>query len=91
MKRRTARTAPALLVCLAAATVALIPSSVSADRDRPLDGVKHVVVIYEENHSFDNLYGAWGDVNGNHVNGLADATPANTTQVDAAGAAYPAC
>ena len=89
MKRRTARTAPALLVCLAAASVALVPSSVSADHDRPLDGIKHVVVIYEENHSFDNLYGTWGDVNGDHVAGLADATRANTTQVDSAGAAYP--
>src|SRR3954454_23750769 len=25
---------------------------------------KHVVVIYEENHSFDNLYGGWGKVEG---------------------------
>ena len=32
-------------------------------------GYKHLVVIYEENHSFDNLYGAWGDVNGQHVDG----------------------
>ncbi len=28
---------------------------------------KHLVVIYEENHSFDNLYGSWGRVNGRHV------------------------
>ena len=26
--------------------------------------VKHLVVIYEENHSFDNLYGGWEGVNG---------------------------
>ena len=26
--------------------------------------VKHIVVIYEENHSFDNLYGSWEGVNG---------------------------
>jgi phospholipase C len=32
-------------------------------------GFKHIVVIYEENHSFDNLYGAWGSVNGQAVNG----------------------
>ena len=37
-------------------------------------GYKHLVVIYEENHSFDNLYGTWGDVRGQHVDGLADAT-----------------
>ena len=27
---------------------------------------KHVVVIYQENHSFDNLYGEWGKVGGQH-------------------------
>ncbi len=32
-------------------------------------GFKHLVVIYEENHSFDNLYGGWGSVNGQAVNG----------------------
>src|SRR6478609_5347999 len=26
--------------------------------------VNHIVVIYEENHSFDNLYGGWEGVNG---------------------------
>ena len=33
-------------------------------------GYKHLVVIYEENHSFDNLYGGWGPVNGQQVDGL---------------------
>ena len=46
------------------------------------------MVIYEENHSFDNLYGSWGSVNGQHVDGLADATPARTTQVAQDGTAY---
>jgi phospholipase C len=45
--------------------------------------VKRIVVIYEENHSFDNLYGGWED-----VNGLANADAAHTTQVDQAGAPY---
>ena len=89
MKRCFARTAPALLACLTVAGVVLVPSSASADHERPLDGFEHIVVIYEENHSFDNLYGNWGDVNGQHVMGLSDATAANTTQVDQAGAAYP--
>ena len=31
---------------------------------------KHLVVIYEENHSFDNLYGGWGKVDGQQVDGL---------------------
>ncbi|MEP7045911.1 MAG: alkaline phosphatase family protein [Ilumatobacteraceae bacterium] len=69
--------------------MAVVPATASADRERPLDGYKHIVVIYEENHSFDNLYGNWGDVNGQHVVGLSDATAANTTQVDQAGSPYP--
>jgi len=54
----------------------------------PLGSFSHIVVIYEENHSFDNLYGLWGDVNGQHVVGLGDADPAHTTQVDYQGNAY---
>src|SRR5205085_10117907 len=30
------------------------------------DAIKHIVVIYEENHSFDNLFGGWEDVDGLH-------------------------
>jgi phospholipase C len=51
-------------------------------------GYKHLVVIYEENHSFDNLYGSWGDVRGQHVDGLADAPAAKRTQVDQFGTAF---
>jgi acid phosphatase len=46
-------------------------------------GVERIVVIYEENHSFDNLYGGWEG-----VNGLANADPAHTTQVNQAGTPY---
>ncbi len=45
--------------------------------------VNHVVVIYLENHSFDNLYGQFAG-----ANGLANATSDNITQVDAAGSPY---
>ena len=41
----------------------------------------HIVVIYQENHSFDNLYGLWGKVNGQSINGLPQADPAHTKQV----------
>jgi phospholipase C len=41
----------------------------------------HIVVIYQENHSFDNLYGLWGEVNGDAVHGLPQADAAHTTQV----------
>ncbi len=50
---------------------------------KALDKVNHIVVIYEENHSFDNLYGGWEG-----VNGLANADAAHTTQVNQAGNAY---
>ena len=53
-----------------------------------IGGFKHLVVIYEENHSFDNLYGTWGSVNGQQVVGLADAKQVNTTQVAQNGDAY---
>ncbi|HTE01859.1 MAG TPA: alkaline phosphatase family protein [Mucilaginibacter sp.] len=48
-----------------------------------INKVNHVVVIYLENHSFDNLYGQFAG-----ANGLSNATAANTTQVDATGAVY---
>jgi phospholipase C len=51
-------------------------------------GYKHLVVIYEENHSFDNLYGGWGSVNGQHVDGRSDATTAQQTQLAQDGTPY---
>jgi phospholipase C len=51
-------------------------------RREELDPIKHVVVIYMENHSFDNLYGEFPGANG-ISNGLATAT-----QRDLAGTAY---
>jgi phospholipase C len=48
-----------------------------------LDRVKHVVVIYLENHSFDNLYGQFAG-----ANGLQYADPSNITQVDSNGNPY---
>ncbi|MEO3939278.1 alkaline phosphatase family protein [Dermatophilaceae bacterium Soc4.6] len=53
-----------------------------------LGNFKHLVVIYEENHSFDNLYGNWRDVRGIPVEGLNQAVGANTTQVSQDGRAY---
>jgi acid phosphatase len=62
--------------------------TVSTARATLPGGYKHLVVIYEENHSFDNLYGTWGSVNGQHVEGLADATSAQITQVAQDGTEY---
>jgi phospholipase C len=49
----------------------------------PLDRIRHIVVVYEENHSFDNLYGGWEGVEGRYA---ADA--AHTTQVRRDGTPY---
>jgi len=48
-----------------------------------VEKIKHVVVIYLENHSFDNLYGQFAG-----ANGLSNASTSNTTQVDISGNAY---
>ena len=43
----------------------------------PFKHIDHFVVIYLENHSFDNLYGTFPG-----ANGLSNADPAHTVQVD---------
>jgi acid phosphatase len=48
-----------------------------------LSRIQHIVVIYEENHSFDNLYGSWEG-----VNGLSNAGAVHTRQVGQAGVPY---
>jgi len=48
----------------------------------------HFVIIYQENHSFDNLFGQWGAVNGEPVHGLSYADQSHTTQVRADGTVY---
>jgi acid phosphatase len=87
------RPSRALLASLAAVAVAaagastLIPASDANARPTSIPGgFKHLVVIYEENHSFDNLYGGWGPVNGQAVDGR---TASGTPQIDRAGVQYP--
>jgi phospholipase C len=81
------RIAGALLATTAVAAIAIgasvglaSPKATGADQ---LQKIKHIVVIYEENHSFDNLYGSWEG-----VDGLANADAAHTTQVDQQGNPY---
>ncbi len=84
------------LVGVVGASLALValsasPGQVAQARSRAHTlpgGYKHLVVIYEENHSFDNLYGGWGRVNGQRVNGLAQAPDTARTQVAQDGTAY---
>jgi phospholipase C len=64
---------------------ALIGGSVSASADmghRRDHRIDHIVVIYEENHSFDNLFGGW-----ERVDGLRGTRP--QTQVAPDGTALP--
>ncbi len=76
-------------VGITAVLVAAVPMVASAGRkpmppgQDKLSKIDHIVVIYEENHSFDNLYSGWEG-----VNGLANAAPSNTTQVSQAGTPY---
>ncbi|HYJ76782.1 MAG TPA: alkaline phosphatase family protein [Kineosporiaceae bacterium] len=100
--RRT-RVTPVLAAGCAAAALALLggPSASAAPSSqassparsgghapRVLGPYKHLVVIYEENHSFDNLYGSWGRVGGQRVDGLRNARPRTTVQVAQDGTPY---
>jgi acid phosphatase len=76
----------ASLALLSLSLISAVPAAAAGSG--PLGNYKHIVVIYEENHSFDNLYGQWGDVAGQHVIGLADADAAHTTQVAQDGTPY---
>ena len=67
-----------ILALLLAACVAMPPSPA------PLEAIRTIVVIYAENHSFDNMYGLYPG-----ANGVADATAGEKTQVDHDGTALP--
>jgi acid phosphatase len=53
-----------------------------------LSDYNHIVVILEENHSFDNLWGLWGKVEGEPVSGLPQADAAHKLQLKADGKAF---
>src|SRR4051794_4561788 len=74
-------------VVVGASFLATVPA-VAGGRGHGAKKVDHVVVIYEENHSFDNLYGMWGDVNGATVNGLPQAPLGHTIQTSQSGSPY---
>ena len=78
------RRLPALVAIIAAAMITLVVSGGAAAKgngdDNKLRQIKHIVVIYEENHSYDNLYGGWEG-----TRGLSDADAAHTTQLGQTG------
>ena len=53
-----------LLIFLAAMTVGVGSAHAKKQRGDRLHRSNHIVVIYQENHSFDNLYGGWEGVRG---------------------------
>jgi acid phosphatase len=66
---------------IATATVMTSPSAGAASHSSTVVGkYHHVVVIYQENHSFDNLYGGWGTVNGQRVDGVQQQTGEHAVQ-----------
>ena len=69
---------------LALCSITVWPSAASADDgSNRLGAINHIVVVYEENHSFDNLYGGWEG-----VNGRANAPAAQTVQITQGGVPY---
>src|SRR6266576_4922444 len=74
---------PAAVVSLLALTALPAAGSESNRDDSSLNKINHIVVIYEENHSFDNLYGTWEG-----VNGRSNAPSAKTLQVGQTTGAY---
>jgi acid phosphatase len=81
--------AAAAAALIAFGTAPAASAGPAAASSRPVLGsYHHLVVIYEENHSFDNLYGGWGSVNGQPVDGRSDADLAHTLQVKQDGQTY---
>jgi phospholipase C len=70
-------------IALALATTAATAAPKAA-KPHGLNQVGHIIVIYLENHSFDNLYGLFPG-----AEGISQAKPENTLQVDLNGVEYP--
>jgi acid phosphatase len=87
MQRRWMAIVGASGVIGALALSAAVPADAKDDHGRS-GSIKHIVVLYQENHSLDNLYGTWGAVNGDAVEGVAQATLGHTVQVGQSGVPY---
>jgi phospholipase C len=89
MRRVTLLAAAATGIMIGGSITSAAAGSARGAADPKIIGnYRHLVVIYEENHSFDNLYGSWGSVNGQRVDGLSSADQVHTTQVAQNGDAY---
>jgi phospholipase C len=74
---------PAAVASLLALSALPAAGSESDQGGSQLGKINHIVVIYQENHSFDNLYGSWPG-----VNSLANADAANTLQIKQNGTVF---
>jgi acid phosphatase len=79
MRTLVARTL--IVLCLTLAGCVAGQSGTAEREPRGLSRIGHIVVIYAENRSFDNLYGLYPG-----ANGIASATSATWTQTDRDGA-----
>jgi acid phosphatase len=75
---------PAAAAALLTALVAGCATPDTTKGKAGIDRIEHIVVIYAENRSFDNLYGLFPG-----ANGIANATQAQYTQVDRDGTTLP--
>jgi phospholipase C len=78
-------------LALTAAVGAVPSASASSGHHGPpgtLGHYRHLVVIYQENHSFDNLLGRWGPVGHHQVDGLNDPRATRVRQVAQNGEPY---
>ena len=64
------------------------PITLSKKARHGADATKRIVVLFMQNNSFDKLFGHWGYVNGDPVDGISNATTKRTTQVNQDGAAF---
>jgi acid phosphatase len=79
------RLGAAAALCAALAACSNLPAPpAAADLDARLARIEHVVVLYGENRSFDNLYGGFPD-----AAGLAQARAQGLPQVDSDGSVLP--
>jgi acid phosphatase len=81
MNPRVRIVVPGVLASLLALTA--LPAAGASPAKSALGSINHIVVIYQENHSFDNLYGSW-----ERVNGLSRADSTHAVQLGQGGAAY---
>jgi phospholipase C len=78
VKKRFMAAAVVLSAGILSFTLPKHPAKAKTSDDAGINKVKHVVVIYMENHSFDNLYGQFEG-----ADGLAQANSTTVTQLDA--------